>query len=116
MASSKYGHGGKCTDGHKFFCCEAEAQIPDCRWTSCGDSCSSDENDLTWKNTGCSGNKSRRFCCTKEEEWKNCDWHGKPGSCFDNHCDTGMGTSHNTFLTRLKLTFCRLAGISDDIL
>ena len=31
------------------------------------------------------------FCCSPEEakKWKNCEWHGQPGSCFDNHCDTG---------------------------
>ncbi|KAL6232550.1 hypothetical protein BDW75DRAFT_242829 [Aspergillus navahoensis] len=48
--------------------------MPDCRWTECGDSCSSNENEMTWR---------------KEEDWQNCAWHDKPGSCFDNHCDTG---------------------------
>lgn len=33
----------------------------------------------------------REFCCSAEEakKWTNCAWHGEPGSCFDNHCDTG---------------------------
>lgn len=31
------------------------------------------------------------FCCSAEEakKWTNCAWHGEPGTCFDNHCDTG---------------------------
>jgi chitinase len=34
---------------------------------------------------------SKLFCCTAEEapKWKSCSWHGEPGTCFDNHCDTG---------------------------
>jgi chitinase len=90
LASSLYGNWGKCIDGRKFFCCEAEAEVPDCRWTDCGGSCSSNEDDLTWKNTGCASGDKRRFCCSKEDAWTNCAWHGEPGSCYDNHCATGM--------------------------
>lgn len=33
----------------------------------------------------------KRYCCPQDEakEWTNCKWHGTPGSCDDNHCDTG---------------------------
>lgn len=33
----------------------------------------------------------KRYCCPPADmkKWKNCAWHGEPGSCFDNHCDTG---------------------------
>lgn len=78
-----------CSDGRKFFCCEAEQQIPNCRWTDCGETCdTSKENKLTWAYQDC-WDEPKEFCCDKSEEWKNCAWHGKPGSCFDNHCDTG---------------------------
>ncbi|KAJ3529968.1 hypothetical protein NM208_g9528 [Fusarium decemcellulare] len=117
LASSQHAGGGYvCTDGRKFLCCEAEAQVPDCRWTDCNDECSSSENELTWKNGNCSGDDRKKFCCNKEQEWKNCAWHGKPGSCFDNHCDTGwqvaLTTSHGGededcgWASKRKRTFC----------
>ncbi|KAG8353315.1 hypothetical protein FVEN_g8694 [Fusarium venenatum] len=96
IQSSKFGAGntaGWCTDGHKFLCCEAEAKIPDCRWTDCDKECHSDENELTWKYNSCGGNKWKRFCCSKDEEWSNCKWHGEKGKCYDNHCDTGWQVS-----------------------
>lgn len=70
--------------------------MPDCRWSGCGNSCNSNENDLTWRNNDCSGDKKDRFCCSKDEKWENCGWHGKPGSCFDGHCDTGWQVSMTT--------------------
>ncbi|RSL86747.1 hypothetical protein CDV31_016357 [Fusarium ambrosium] len=99
LASSQHAGGGDvCTDGRKFLCCEAEAQVPDCRWTGCNEECDSSENELTWKNGNCKGKDEKKFCCNKEQEWRNCKWHGKPGNCFDNHCDTGwqvaLATSH----------------------
>ncbi|RSL60097.1 hypothetical protein CEP53_005571 [Fusarium sp. AF-6] len=100
LASSQHAGGGDvCTDGRKFLCCEAEAQVPDCRWTGCNEKCdSSTEKELTWKNGNCKGKDEKKFCCNKEQEWRNCKWHGKPGNCFDNHCDTGwqvaLTTSH----------------------
>ncbi|RFN52992.1 glycoside hydrolase family 18 protein [Fusarium flagelliforme] len=96
VQSSKFGSGitaGYCQDGHKFLCCEAEAKVPDCRWTECDEECKSSENELTWKYNSCGKNKWKRFCCNKEEEWKNCKWHGEKGSCYDNHCDTGWQVS-----------------------
>ncbi|KAJ4319636.1 hypothetical protein N0V84_006272 [Fusarium piperis] len=100
LASSQHAGGGDvCTDGRKFLCCEAEAQVPDCRWTDCNEKCdSSTEKELTWKNGNCKDKDEKKFCCNKEQEWRNCKWHGKPGNCFDNHCDTGwqvaLTTSH----------------------
>lgn len=106
-----------CTDGRKFLCCEAEAKQPDCRWTDCKEECDSgSENELTWKNGNCSGDNKKRFCCNKDQEWRNCKWHGKPGSCFDNHCDTGwqvaLTRSHGGededcgWASKRKRTFC----------
>ncbi|KAH7146903.1 hypothetical protein B0J13DRAFT_664619 [Dactylonectria estremocensis] len=117
LASSQQAGGGYvCTDGRKFLCCEAEAQVPDCRWTDCNGECNSDEDELTWKNGNCSGDDEKKFCCSKEQEWKNCEWHGKPGSCFDNHCDTGwqvaLTTSHGGegedcgWASKRKRSFC----------
>ncbi|KPM42249.1 hypothetical protein AK830_g4355 [Neonectria ditissima] len=117
LASSQQAGGGYvCTDGRKFLCCEAEAQLPDCRWTDCKGECNSDENELTWKNGNCSGDDEKKFCCSKEQEWNNCEWHGKPGSCFDNHCDTGwqvaLTTSHGGegedcgWASKRKRSFC----------
>ncbi|SPJ79175.1 related to chitinase [Fusarium torulosum] len=99
LASSQQAGGGNvCTDGRKFLCCKAEAQVPECRWTGCNEKCYSSENELTWKNGNCRGKDQKKFCCSKEQTWKNCKWHGKPGNCFDNHCDTGwqvaLTTSH----------------------
>lgn len=86
-----------CLDGRAFLCCKAEAAMPDCRWTGCGGSCdSAEEDDLTWRDSDCSGDKKDRFCCKKEQKWTNCGWHGKPGSCFDNHCETGWQVSLTT--------------------
>ncbi|KAL5040878.1 hypothetical protein BDW71DRAFT_212673 [Aspergillus fruticulosus] len=96
LQSSLYGDWGKCLDGRKFLCCPAAAQMPDCRWTECGDSCSSNENEMTWRYGGCGGDEKKKFCCSKEEDWQNCEWHGKPGSCFDNHCDTGWQVALTT--------------------
>ncbi|KAL3453554.1 hypothetical protein BJX65DRAFT_302452 [Aspergillus insuetus] len=99
VESSKFGDGGYCSDGRKFYCCEAQRQKPDCRWTECGDSCTSDENELTWAVGICGHGRVHRFCCNKDQEWENCAWHGKKNSCFDNHCDTGyqvaLTTSHD---------------------
>lgn len=96
LQSSLYGDWGKCIDGRKFYCCEAEAQVPDCRWTGCGGSCSSDENEMTWRYGDCPFGGEEKFCCSKEEEWKNCGWRGEEGSCFDNHCETGWQVSLTT--------------------
>ncbi|KAI0523939.1 glycosyl hydrolases family 18-domain-containing protein [Xylaria bambusicola] len=116
LQSSLYGDYGKCLDGRKFYCCEAEGQVPDCRWTDCDGSCDADtENELTWKYGGCSKKKKKKFCCSKEESWKNCAWHGKPGNCFDNHCETGWqvalstdyeGEGENCGSKDRKRTFC----------
>ncbi|KAH7124946.1 hypothetical protein B0J13DRAFT_646964 [Dactylonectria estremocensis] len=115
-SSTQAGGGYVCTDGRKFLCCEAEAQVPDCRWTDCNGKCNSDEDELTWKNGNCSGDDEKKFCCSKEQEWKNCEWHGKPGNCFDNHCDTGwqvaLTTSHGGegedcgWASKRKRSFC----------
>jgi chitinase len=43
---------------------------------------------LTWRNGDC-WDGEQPFCCKKSEDWQHCSWHGKPGSCFDDHCDTG---------------------------
>ncbi|KAJ3578860.1 hypothetical protein NPX13_g1706 [Xylaria arbuscula] len=97
LQSSLYGSYGKCLDGRKFYCCEAKAQVPDCRWTDCDGSCDSDtEAELTWKYASCGKKKKKKFCCKKDEGWKNCAWHGKPGNCFDNHCDTGWQVALST--------------------
>ncbi|GAW17905.1 hypothetical protein ANO14919_073740 [Xylariales sp. No.14919] len=116
LQSSLYGDWGKCLDGRKFYCCEAEAQVPDCRWTGCDESCDADtENELTWKYAGCAKKKKKKFCCNKEEGWQNCAWHGKPGNCFDNHCDTGWqvalsvdyeGEGENCGYSDRSRTFC----------
>ncbi|KAL2752063.1 glycoside hydrolase family 18 protein [Sodiomyces alcalophilus JCM 7366] len=89
-SGTQAGEGYICTDGRKFFCCEAEAKKPDCRWTDCKEECDSDtEDELTWNHANCSGDNKKKFCCSNDQKWRNCKWHGKPGSCFDNHCDTG---------------------------
>ncbi|KEY64330.1 hypothetical protein S7711_09875 [Stachybotrys chartarum IBT 7711] len=118
LASGTHAGGGYvCTDGRKFLCCEAENQVPDCRWTECNESCDSDtENELTWKNGNCSGDDEKKFCCSKDQEWRNCEWRGKPGSCFDNHCQTGwqvsLTTSHGGeghdcgWASKRKRSFC----------
>ncbi|KAF7870544.1 hypothetical protein EAF04_004288 [Stromatinia cepivora] len=85
-----------CLDGRAFLCCKAEAAVPDCRWSGCGNSCNSDEDDLTWRDSDCDDDDEDRFCCQKEQHWTNCGWHGKPGSCFDNHCDTGWQVAMTT--------------------
>ncbi|KAG4435143.1 hypothetical protein IFR05_009375 [Cadophora sp. M221] len=80
----------ECWDGLKFYCCE----IPDkkkynCGWTDCGETCdTSKQTKMTWAYQDCFL-EPKEFCCDKEQKWENCAWHGKPGSCFDNHCDTG---------------------------
>lgn len=92
IASSTHAGGGNsypCLDGHKYLCCEAEAKQPECRWTGCKDDCKSDEEELTWKYSNCSGDRKKKFCCSKDQAWTNCEWHGKGGSCYDNHCDMG---------------------------
>ncbi|EMD68575.1 glycoside hydrolase family 18 protein [Bipolaris sorokiniana ND90Pr] len=96
LQSSLYGDWGKCIDGRKFYCCKAEALMPDCGWTDCGGSCPDTHNEMTWAYDTCSKNKKRKLCCNKEEGWKNCAWHGKPGNCFDNHCDTGWQVAITT--------------------
>ncbi|KAL3442260.1 glycosyl hydrolases family 18-domain-containing protein [Aspergillus insuetus] len=98
IQSSKWGDGGWCTDGRKFYCCESETIQPSCRWTECGDEnaddvCSSDEDELTWAYNTCNTGEWKRFCCSKEQAWNNYTWHGKPGSCFNNHCDTRFQVS-----------------------
>lgn len=82
-------------DGRKFYCCPAEAKMPNCRWTGCGQSCSSSENELTWRYTECS-HSTQRFCCDKKEEWTDCSWRGKAYNCFDNHCETGWEVALTT--------------------
>ncbi|KAL2817250.1 hypothetical protein BDW59DRAFT_166064 [Aspergillus cavernicola] len=66
LQSSLYGAWGKCLDGRKFLCCPAAAQMPDCRWTECGDSCSNNENEMTWQYGGCGGDEQKKFCCSKK--------------------------------------------------
>lgn len=100
--------------GLKFYCCDVPAEKNiDCSWK---DKCSGNDVILTFDGTfletiadivgifgGLVGSAladalepydrklGHEFCCSPEEakKWKNCEWHGKPGSCFDNHCDTG---------------------------
>ncbi|KAI9876312.1 MAG: hypothetical protein M1830_006786 [Pleopsidium flavum] len=89
LESNKWGDGDYCEDGLKFYCCDVpDAKNIQCRWTDCGNTCDSKENSLTY-DENCGWGGQREFCCDKGETWKNCAWHGKPGSCFDNHCDTG---------------------------
>ena len=99
LESNRKGDGDWCTDGLKFYCCE----VPDfeqykCSWSDCGGTCGSDDDTLTWAYTDCSDG-SRQLCCNKKDKWENCGWHGEPGSCFDNHCDTGhqveLGNSYD---------------------
>ncbi|KAH8588883.1 hypothetical protein B0O99DRAFT_664813 [Bisporella sp. PMI_857] len=107
----------ECWDGLKFYCCE----IPDkkkynCGWTDCGEKCdSSKQTTMTWAYQDC-WLEPKEFCCDKEQKWENCAWHGKPGSCFDNHCDTGhqvaLATSYDGegddcgWKLERKRTFC----------
>ncbi|KAI0905820.1 glycosyl hydrolases family 18-domain-containing protein [Ustulina deusta] len=95
LASSFWGGGGHCKDGRKFYCCPATRELPDCRWTNCGDSCNSHENKLTWSEEPCWAGQ-RSFCCSKDQDWKNCQWYGKGGSCYDDHCPTGHSVSLTT--------------------
>jgi chitinase len=95
LESSPWGDGGHCKDGLKFYCCPAVNEIPDCRWTDCGDSCNSDENQLTWAEESC-WEGQQNFCCSKQQNWNNCQWYGKGGSCFDDHCPTGHSVSLTT--------------------
>lgn len=95
LASSLWGSGAYCTDGRKFYCCPASAEVPDCRWTNCGDGCSGSENEMTWRNNEC-GAGEQKFCCNKDQSWSNCQWYGKGGSCYDDHCPTGHSVSLTT--------------------
>ena len=97
LESSKWGDdpGENCWDGLKFYCCDAVNASPNCRWTDCGKTCNSQENNLTWGDQSCWEGR-QEFCCSKDEAWTNCAWHGKPGSCFDDHCDTGHQVSLTT--------------------
>ncbi|GAP90626.2 putative glycoside hydrolase family 18 protein [Rosellinia necatrix] len=95
LASSFWGDGKKCKDGRKFYCCPATRELPACRWTDCGESCSSDENKLTWAEESC-WDDEQSFCCKKTQDWQNCQWYGKGGSCFDDHCPTGHSVSLST--------------------
>ena len=100
--------------GLKFYCCDVPAEKNiDCSWK---DKCSGDDVIMTFDGTfletvddilgtfgGLVGSAladvlnsfdrklGHDFCCSPEEakKWKNCEWHGQPGSCFDNHCETG---------------------------
>ena len=95
LESNSWGSGDHCNDGLKFYCCAAAQEVPDCRWTDCGESCSSTENKLTWAEENCfDGQQS--FCCSKSQDWQNCKWYGKGGSCFDDHCPTGHSVSLTT--------------------
>ncbi|TLD14866.1 hypothetical protein PspLS_10880, partial [Pyricularia sp. CBS 133598] len=81
-------------------CCLVEfAPDPrECTWRGLGDfgfcdgQCEAGEVALH----GCGKNKKYRFCCAKDQKWKNCKWNGKPGSCFDNNCETGWQVSMTT--------------------
>ncbi|KAG8160926.1 hypothetical protein KVR01_009190 [Diaporthe batatas] len=115
LQSSFWGDGDKCWDGRKFYCCPAEAQQPDCRWTGCNESCNNDESELTWMYGSCPGEQKLKFCCDKDQGWKNCKWHGKAGNCFDNHCDTGWqvaltvqdeGEGDDCGILKRKRSFC----------
>jgi chitinase len=90
LVSGLWGDGDYCSDGRKFYCCDVqeEAKKIDCRWGDCGSSCDDDEDQLTWRYGDC-WDGEQPFCCKREEDWQNCAWHGEPGSCFDDHCDTG---------------------------
>ena len=90
LISGLWGDGDHCNDGRKFYCCDVqdEAKRIDCRWGDCGSSCNNDEDQLTWRYGDC-WDGEQPFCCPKSEGWTDCSWHGKPGSCFDDHCDTG---------------------------
>lgn len=97
LESNSWGSGDHCDDGLKFYCCPATREVPDCRWTDCGDTCdSSTENKLTWAEENCWFGDTQEFCCSKEQEWDNCAWYGKGGSCFDDHCPTGHSVSLTT--------------------
>lgn len=97
LESNSWGDGHHCDDGLKFYCCPATREVPDCRWTDCGDTCdSSTENKLTWAEESCWFGDTQEFCCSKEQEWDNCAWYGKGGSCFDDHCPTGHSVSLTT--------------------
>ena len=91
LLSSYWGWGDVCYDGRKFYCCDVQdaAKRIDCTWGNCGSSCASDENQLTWRYGDCWNGDVQPFCCKKSEDWQHCSWHGQPGSCFDDHCDTG---------------------------
>ncbi|TFK66092.1 hypothetical protein BDN72DRAFT_162975 [Pluteus cervinus] len=112
--SNRWGDGAYCEDGLKFYCCDIPgAKQIDCSWK---DQCDSSEVLMTFAGTflediadiagifgglvglalsdalnGFDRDLGQDFCCSQEEakKWSNCQWHGQPGSCFDNHCDTG---------------------------
>ncbi|MCJ1355899.1 MAG: hypothetical protein MMC33_005891 [Icmadophila ericetorum] len=91
LESNKWGSGDYCEDGLKFYCCE----IPDeknlnCRETDCGGSCDPNtEDSLAGEFYDNCALQPKQLCCPKSTNFQNCAWHGQPGSCFDNHCDTG---------------------------
>ncbi|KAL2807888.1 glycosyl hydrolases family 18-domain-containing protein [Aspergillus granulosus] len=117
VMSSTWGGGGHpCTDGRKFLCCPTQVQQPDCRWTKCNEQCSSKENELTWSWGGCGGDNYIRFCCNKAQKWENCAWHGQPKSCYDNHCDTGVGETCGHQLSRQRSFRCDLPDDSSPFL
>ncbi|KAI8631028.1 carbohydrate-binding module family 18 [Xylariaceae sp. FL1651] len=112
---NRWGSGKYCEDGNKAYCCKSEAVENTCYWSSVGGNCNKDDQPLTFAGTfletvadiaslgglfgqalsdalnGIDMDLRKLYCCPPDmlKQWQNCGWHGKPGSCFDNHCDTG---------------------------
>jgi chitinase len=112
---NRWGDGKYCEDGNKVYCCKSEAVENTCYWTGVGGNCNNGDLPLTFAGTfletiadiaslgglfglaladflnGVDMDLRRLYCCSPDmmNQWVNCGWHGKPGSCFDNHCDTG---------------------------
>lgn len=112
---NRWGDGDYCEDGNKAYCCKNEGVENTCYWTGVGGNCNSGDEPLTFAGTfletvadiasfgglfgealadildGIDMDLRKLYCCPPDmmKTWQNCDWHGEPGSCFDNHCDTG---------------------------
>ncbi|KAI1412614.1 glycosyl hydrolases family 18-domain-containing protein [Hypoxylon sp. FL1857] len=112
---NRWGDGKYCENGNKAYCCKSKAVENTCYWSSIGGSCKKGDQPLTFAGTfletvadimslgglfgqvlsdfldGIDMDLRKLYCCPSDmmKQWQNCNWHGEPGSCFDNHCDTG---------------------------
>jgi chitinase len=112
---NRWGDGKYCESGNKVYCCKSQAVENTCYWTGVGGTCKKGDLPLTFAGTflgdvadiaslgGLFGQAladvldkynmdlRKLYCCSPDmmAQWTNCNWHGKPGSCDDNHCDTG---------------------------